>query len=567
VKNGQRWLASASLIAALTLPGSLAAQELMRVELVASPNPETREQLAELLPIVAELLKDQGQISTGKGRGGGGKAELIDRIELSVAHEFRAWRLRVRCQRSLSDGLAGEAESLCLFKEEIARGFAKLVCQARPALARIDLMAGSKLRVVPLVGSGRAFRRGTILALLRRRTGQRRARSLQLSFGFCDGRLGGSLVSGSGLKPRNQSVLYGSPIALDETPLRIRVVDKLRGRPLAGYRVYLKTAAKSRYVALTDGAGRASFRLSRPALAELEIHFNQLIVARVPIVPCRSRGELVLRMQRRPDASAIHRALSQALKEFDELLLIRQVALEDVAAAVAARRFRAASKSLGQLKRDMDRAHALERRVRQLQTKARTEGKDVDRAATRILKAMGKDAPRLETTNIERDLRKIQLKIAGRKTAEDRVLKANASLVRGDVTAAIARLEEAVKADPDWNLPREKLRQLKRGWKLHSTAHGNARRLVGSLSSLSWQELEGRLGSLRDAVTELERVADNLTLRVLSLSLSRRLSELNLEAEKRLLMKDLAIAKRLTSLTLKLQPLIDEIAGYLHNGR
>lgn len=545
----------------------------LRLSAEASPGALSEAALSRALVQAAGVLRASKRYAAVCLEGEAAPAgAAVDGFAIAVERRFRSYRLTITGRRDLDERELGRRQVSVLFAERIGAELAAAIADMAPPLARLE-RRGSKGRLIFDGAGGRPP--GPVFRLLRRVKGQRRGVALKLSYFVLDeaegGAAEGTVVSGSrrgGDLARFEE--FAAPIRLDEAaPIALELIDLAEGRPLRGHQIYLSPEAegqRARYLGVTDAAGRVSVRSPRADIIELQIRFNELVIARFPAAPSPDVGVLTLRLRRRPDQSAFHTRLNRVLMELEELLLLKEVAMEDAAAAVQARRYDEGRKILDSFSQDLAILAELERRTRAIASEAKGASLDLGPAVARAKLALADGRKRLDMTLVKAEIRALEDKVSARRRAQELLVKANAALARFEVDAAIALLERARLADPGWVRVRDRLAELEKRWAVRGPDQARARSLVLGVEQDSWLALEGKLDALRGAVTTLKRYGDRLSLERGGVVLTRKLGEINDQANAALQAKDLAKARRLADLAYKLNPILDEVSAYLRAG-
>jgi hypothetical protein len=497
-----------------------------------------------------------------------------DHLIIRLVCHFRAYHLEISCHRNLENEQIGQSKERLLFLDEVP---ASLVKQSRSLLKPIGrLIRQSKMSAV-LKLSGlwpKNLKRGGVFRLVRRRRGRERGKAIPWTL-FEVSRVNRDKkeVSGqirTGKVWTNDQRRYDDfaiPLNLDRrVSLQFLLVDRGEGLPLRGYQIYERRGAQDEYRGVTDGRGRLDLRFDKEALTELQIRFNSLILASFPVAPARQwEGKvLCLRLKRREDLSKFHIELSRIRKQVEELLLLREVALEDVQRLIAERKYVAAQKILKTFKGDAQRINSFKRRVKVIEMSAKSARQNISAFVRRLEGQMARDEKRLDVTLIEAQLTAMKDRVLARSSSESLVLEANSHLADNNVPMAISKLKRACLADPGWATPKEKLANLVLLWEVKSPDHRRARDLILLCGSWDWRSLAARMVELKAAVSELKKHKDALALRGALRTLTKQLSDINDEAKKCLGNNQLKEAKALSKVSLELGPVVDEISAFLN---
>lgn len=540
---------------------------------VAFHGPRLKRQLNELLAERGwRLLKSAPKSPEGL---------VVDRLGLEVRRQFRGYAVHLSWTRKLS-GRQQTSQAACLFPERLSLIAADLVARSVPPVASLKVQGGvaelafggSLARFDGQRGGRRSlFKVGQAFRIVRRRRGAERGQSLDLSLFLAtsvkagEGRVIGEMKSGGVFKQSDRRFEdFAEALTGDGTaPVRLRLLDRELGQPLRGYQAYELVGKRAEYRGVTDGFGKLTVSLKAGPVSTLELRFNKLILARIPVVAAvETRDhEIVLRMRRREDQSKYHLELDRISRDIDELLLLREVAMEDAAAQIASRQFDAALKVLKAFKADAKKISGLGLRLRHVASDAELAGQDLSLAMGRIAKQLRRAKKLVDMSAIESRIGALRNSAKARGKAEALIFEADEAVADHRIKEAMAKLEKAILADPSWDLPKSKLELLKSRWKVKDPVHRRARDQILSMESWDWTLFKARLPKIRESLKKLKEVNDILTLRVASRSLTRRFGRLNDQARAAMNTKDLVTARAKNQLALEVGAVVDEISAFL----
>lgn len=507
------------------------------------------------------------------------RAPVVDELVVEITPRFRGHRVTVTLERALAAERRAELRArresaLVPFEEGLAGvvvDLARKLCTPVGSLERGDDDEATAQFAAPLpanIGSG------TIFEVFRRPKRRSRGVLLELTWFVAlkrsaDGRsLSGRLVSGAGAPAgRLRCDEFVAPARLSaDAPIRLRLLAAEDGHALAGYRIFLdKPGAAADYLGVTDGRGEFQLKPERPELLTLQIRFNRLVLARIPVAPCLDRGVLELRLRRRADKSEALKNLRRLMQRMEELVLLKEVAAEDVAALALKKKYADAERVLEAFRKDAAEGARLMRSAAAVRNKARSDGQDIDTVYAPVAKRMQALLARLDTSKEAAQLAAVKDRVAARRKAEDLIVAANLARQSKNVEEAISLLKQASLADPLWEKPRRLLAELEQQWKIQSPEHAAARSLVLALEDADATWFLGNLKRLKDALATLKRLRDKLTLETALTTLGFRRAHFNNLSRAALDKKKLKEAKRLNEVALEITPVIDEVSAWLRN--
>jgi hypothetical protein len=498
---------------------------------------------------------------------------IKDLFQIRLTRHFRAYQLDLIWTSTLEPQLVNRQTRKVLFLDSVPATLIKLINVVFEPIGRLKNETGLKARLFFSTVQSQSFKRGRLFRLIRRRRGRTRGKVLAWTL-FEAKRVnkGSTEIEGviqSGRAWTSDEARYEDfaiPVKIDPSvTLQLLLVDRQEGLPLRGYQLFEKSGKETEYRGVTDGRGRLDLTFSKPGITEFQIRFNSLILARFPVAPAAHwRDRIVrLRLKRREDLSGFHRDLSRVRQEIEELLLLREVALEDVQKSISERKYVQAQKTLKTFKGDASRIDMLKLRVKAIENDARAVKQDLSSFVLRLQAQIARDEKRLDVTLVEAQLTAMKDRVTARKNAEQLILEANNYLGQNNVPMALLNLRQACLADPNWVTPRTKLEILEQLWKVKDVEHRNARDLVQVAASWDWKNLKARLGELKLAIAVLKRHRDELALRGALRILTDQLTSINDKAKEMLGDNKLKDAKTLSQISLDLGPLVDEISAFL----
>lgn len=518
------------------------------------------------------LLKDGLHFQAAKSKAPNSKG-LRDVLSISLSRHFRGYKIQLSCSRELEGRVVAKDERSVLFLNAIPLALVQSLKKVVLPLGRLQKTGKKTAKVSLLGGYSASVKKGDVFRVARRRKGRARGKAMAWTYFVVtnqspDGReLLGTLHSGKlwSSDPRRFED-FALPLQLDpQLPLELLLIDRQEGRPLRGYQLYQKRESRYEYVGVTDGRGRLTLKFSGSGVHNLQIRFNSLILAHFPVVSAKeNKGKIMtLRLKRREDLSKYHLELSRIRQQIEDLLLLREVALEDVQQAINDRKYAHAQRVLKTFQSEAKHMAALKRQVKTLNASARSAKQDISAFVERLEKQIERDEKRLDVTLVAAQLNAMKDRVLARKTAEALILESNKFLAKNNVSMALAKLRQACLADPNWETPKQKLQALERRWKVNGPAHRKARDLMLVCADWDWKSIKSRLPELRAAVAELKKQKDELALRGSLRTLTKHLTKINDEAKALLASNQLKEAKARSEVSLELGPLVDEISAFL----
>lgn len=519
------------------------------------------------------VVKDGFAFRSTKGKAAKGSKAFRDLISVTVTRHFRGYKIQMEAFRDLENEVVAKDERSVLFLNAVPLALMKLLKRVVTPLGRLKKTGANTAKLTLMGNSDARVKKGDVFRVARRRKGRARGKTMAWTY------FEASNVSGDGLTvlgTLHSGKIWSSdsrrfedfaiPIKVDPSvPLQLLLVDRQEGRALRGYQIYEKREKTYEYVGVTDGRGRLTLRFKSAGIKTLQIRFNSLILARFPVVAAQDWADKVmtLRLKRREDLSKYHIELGRIRQQIEDLLLLREVALEDVQQAINDRKYVQAQKVLKTFKSEAKHMAALKRQVKTLNASARSGKQDISAFVERLEKQIARDEKRLDVTLVEAQLNAMKDRVLARKLAEKAILESNKYLAKNNVSMALAKLRQACLADPTWETPKQKLQALERRWKVNSSAHRKARDLILVCADWDWKNIKGRLGELRKAVAELKTQRDELALRGALRILTKQLTKINDDAKTLLSMNRLKEAKERSQVSLELGPLVDEVSAFL----
>ncbi|MDF1664712.1 MAG: hypothetical protein P1V97_23335 [Planctomycetota bacterium] len=496
-----------------------------------------------------------------------------DVISVTVIRHFRGYKIQMECFRDLENTIVAKDEQTVLFLNAVPLALMKSLKVVITPLGRLKKTGARTAKLSLLGSSGARVKKGDVFRVARRRKGRARGKTLAWTYFEAtnisgDGRtVLGTLHSGKLWSTDERRFEdFAVPLQVDPTiPLQLLLVDRQEGRALRGYQIYQKREKNYEYVGVTDGRGRLTLRFKSSGIQTLQIRFNSLILARFPVVAAKDWADRVmtLRLKRREDLSKYHIELSRIRQQIEDLILLREVALEDVQQAINDRKYVYAQKVLETFQSEAKHMAGLKRQVKTLNASARSAKQDISAFVERLEKQIERDEKRLDVTLVAAQLNAMKDRVLARKKSEKAILEANTYLAKNNVSMALAKLRQACLADPTWETPKQKLESLERRWKVNSSAHRKARDLMLVCADWDWKNIKSRFGELKRAVAELKNQRDELALRGALRILTKHLTKTTDDAKTLLSMNRLQEAKQRSQVSLELGPLVDEISAFL----